>query len=354
MKNKGDNRLDIFDAIEFYDFDTNTFDESVFKLGNQLVLKKFYFEGYCRKQGGGKQLVVENLYFADNNFKNVKFFNVLFKNCGFNGAKFSGCEFHNVTFENCKFIFSLFSGVNHRLTNNNFIYERCKNNIDYIVIKDSRIENTAFEMSFIKFEAYNTIFYRSTSKYSIVEYSFYNSSTFADNSDLNSTIKFFFNDPKSRFHIKNVFNKCDVNINIDCEEYEPDYSYPSKLEFDKSVIIPYCKDIFIKKLPEISLINSVLESRPKSNPMNNLERELCVGPIGSRNEYTVYNVAKDMVTCGCWSAIDDDENRNTLELFRKRVEKVYGNDEDNREYYEQYMSAIEYFKRERERYLEFY
>ena len=354
MKYKGDKRLDIFNAIEFYDYETDVFDKSVFKIGDQLILKKFYFEGYCRKQGGNEQLVVENLYFGDNNFKNVKFFNVLFKNCNFRNTKFSGCEFHNVTFENCSILFSVFSGVNHRLTNNNFLYDNPKNIIDYIVIKNTRVESTAFEMSFIKFEAYSSLFYKSSSKYSSIKYSFYDSSTFVDNYDLNSTIKFVFNDPKSRFHSKNVFDKCSVNITIDSEQYKPNYSYPSKLVFDKSVIVLYCKDKFIKKLPEISLTNSVLEPNHRtyhSNPINNLDKELCVGPIGSRNDYTVYNVTKDMVTCGCWNAVDNDGKKNTLDLFKKRVEEEYGNDKNNKEYYEQYMSVIEYFKRERERYL---
>ena len=68
-----------------------------------------------------------------------------------------------------------------------------------------------------------------------------------------------------------------------------------------------------------------------------------IGPIGSRKAYTSYFVNKDNVRCGCWN----NYKGGTLEEFKNEVEKTY----PSGEYHDEYMIAIETFKKYRELYL---
>ena len=63
---------------------------------------------------------------------------------------------------------------------------------------------------------------------------------------------------------------------------------------------------------------------------------------GSDNRPTTYDVLNDQIICGCWAR---DEG-NTLENFEKRIEDVYGahGAEPDQKYYNEYMSAIKFFK----------
>ena len=63
---------------------------------------------------------------------------------------------------------------------------------------------------------------------------------------------------------------------------------------------------------------------------------------GSADRTTTYDVLNDQIICGCWVC---DEG-NTLENFEKRIEDVYGahGTEPNQKYYDEYMSAIKFFK----------
>ena len=63
---------------------------------------------------------------------------------------------------------------------------------------------------------------------------------------------------------------------------------------------------------------------------------------GSDNRPTTYDVLNDQIICGCWAC---DEG-NTLENFEKRIEDVYGENgtKPNEKYYQEYMSAIKFFK----------
>ena len=57
---------------------------------------------------------------------------------------------------------------------------------------------------------------------------------------------------------------------------------------------------------------------------------------------TTYDVLNNQVICGCWAC----SKGNTLENFEKRIEDVYGNQglTTNQKYYQEYMSAIKFFK----------
>lgn len=67
---------------------------------------------------------------------------------------------------------------------------------------------------------------------------------------------------------------------------------------------------------------------------------------GSANRPTTYDVLNDQIICGCWVC---DEG-NTLENFEKMIEDVYGENgtKPNEKYYQEYMSAIKFFKEMRE------
>ena len=57
---------------------------------------------------------------------------------------------------------------------------------------------------------------------------------------------------------------------------------------------------------------------------------------------TTYDVLNNQVICGCWAC----SKGNTLENFEKRIEDVYGDQglTTNQKYYNEYMSAIKFFK----------
>lgn len=73
-----------------------------------------------------------------------------------------------------------------------------------------------------------------------------------------------------------------------------------------------------------------------------------VGPIGSRNDYTVYRVEEDIVQCGCWR----EYAGGSLADFIARVNETYpeGN-EDGAKYRREYLAAIAMFRALREDYL---
>ena len=67
---------------------------------------------------------------------------------------------------------------------------------------------------------------------------------------------------------------------------------------------------------------------------------------GGANRPTTYDLLNDQIICGCWVC----SKGNTLENFEKRIEDVYGayRPELYEKYYNEYMSAIKFFKEMRE------
>ena len=67
--------------------------------------------------------------------------------------------------------------------------------------------------------------------------------------------------------------------------------------------------------------------------------------IGSRKGTTTYNATDDGVLCGCWN----EYKGGTLDEFTARVESVYGENgiSSQKQYYAEYMAAIEFFKKVR-------
>lgn len=63
---------------------------------------------------------------------------------------------------------------------------------------------------------------------------------------------------------------------------------------------------------------------------------ICVGPIGSRDAYTTYNLKTGTVCTGCF--------RGTLQEFEERVIAVHGAVDGGDKHYKPYMNLIEYFK----------
>ena len=73
-----------------------------------------------------------------------------------------------------------------------------------------------------------------------------------------------------------------------------------------------------------------------------------VGPIGSRNDYTVYRVEEDIVQCGCWR----EYAGGSLADFIARVNETYPEgDEDGAKYRREYFAAIAMFQALQEDYL---
>ena len=73
-----------------------------------------------------------------------------------------------------------------------------------------------------------------------------------------------------------------------------------------------------------------------------------VGPIGSRNDYTIYRVDEDIVQCGCWR----DYMGGSPADFITQVDKTYHeNDKDRVKYRREYLAAIAMFQMLREDYL---
>jgi uncharacterized protein YjbI with pentapeptide repeats len=67
----------------------------------------------------------------------------------------------------------------------------------------------------------------------------------------------------------------------------------------------------------------------------NLNKEIYyIGNIGNRNDFTLYNIKTDEITCGCW--------RGNLKDLNKRVIETYKN--KNKLYYKEYANAIKFFK----------
>ena len=73
-----------------------------------------------------------------------------------------------------------------------------------------------------------------------------------------------------------------------------------------------------------------------------------VGPIGSRNDYTIYRVDEDIVQCGCWRKYMG----GSLADFIARINEAYPEDnEDGMKYRREYLAAIAMFQALREDYL---
>lgn len=71
------------------------------------------------------------------------------------------------------------------------------------------------------------------------------------------------------------------------------------------------------------------------------DKILQVGPIGSRSDYTVYNVTQDIVQCGCWRGF----RGGSLDDFEMRVNEVYPN---GSRHGDEYRRLITWFKAERD------
>lgn len=73
-----------------------------------------------------------------------------------------------------------------------------------------------------------------------------------------------------------------------------------------------------------------------------------VGPVGSRNDYTVYRVEEDIVQCGCWR----EYMGGSLADFIARINEAYpeGN-KGGAKYRREYLAAIAMFRALREDYL---
>ena len=73
-----------------------------------------------------------------------------------------------------------------------------------------------------------------------------------------------------------------------------------------------------------------------------------IGPIGSRNDYTVYRVEEDIVQCGCWR----EYMGGTLADFIEHVNETYPEDDkDGAKYRREYLAVIAMFQSLREDYL---
>ena len=78
---------------------------------------------------------------------------------------------------------------------------------------------------------------------------------------------------------------------------------------------------------------------------NMSERVVQVGPIGSRRDYTIFWVDRNLVQCGCWNGYYG----GSLDEFKQRVDKTYpAENEDTLQYRNEYLAAIAMFERLRD------
>jgi uncharacterized protein YjbI with pentapeptide repeats len=78
---------------------------------------------------------------------------------------------------------------------------------------------------------------------------------------------------------------------------------------------------------------------------NMSERVVQVGPIGSRRDYTIFWVDRNLVQCGCWN----DYEGGSLDEFKKRVNETYpAENEDTLQFRNEYLAAIAMFERLRD------
>ena len=78
---------------------------------------------------------------------------------------------------------------------------------------------------------------------------------------------------------------------------------------------------------------------------NMSERVVQVGPIGSRRDYTIFWVDRNLVQCGCWN----DYKGGSLDEFKKRVNETYpAENEDPLQFRNEYLAAIAMFERLRD------
>ena len=72
------------------------------------------------------------------------------------------------------------------------------------------------------------------------------------------------------------------------------------------------------------------------------EKIIQVGPIGSRRDYTIFWVDRNLVQCGCWN----DYEGGSLDEFKKRVNETYpAENEDPLQFRNEYLAAIAMFER---------
>lgn len=75
------------------------------------------------------------------------------------------------------------------------------------------------------------------------------------------------------------------------------------------------------------------------------EKVIQVGPIGSRREYTIFWVDRNLVKCGCWN----DYDGGSLDEFKQRVDKTYpAENKDTLQFRNEYLAAIAMFERLRD------
>ena len=103
-------------------------------------------------------LEVSNLNVVASQFKNCKFYNIKFRECNFIGCSFTECDFGGggTIFENCSFLMEESISVPSLNVKDNLScsFINCKIyckftccNLSYLIIEDSYLKNTSFELS---------------------------------------------------------------------------------------------------------------------------------------------------------------------------------------------------------------
>lgn len=75
------------------------------------------------------------------------------------------------------------------------------------------------------------------------------------------------------------------------------------------------------------------------------EKVIQVGPMGSRRDYTIFWVDRNLVQCGCWNGYYG----GSLDEFKQRVDKTYpAENKDTLQFRNEYLAAIAMFERLRD------
>jgi len=335
---------------------------------NKMVMQQEVFDKICRDFENGKHVSIPDEYkynrkieisnigginyvvFNDLEFLEFVFdrkcINVIFDHCNFIKCDFKA-DLVNIKFDRCKFIHSVFKNITLQHT------KILDGTIEYCLFNSTFEDSAAIKGNSIYYSTFIARYNKSYTEYSFsnmhIEHSFIYleeclrvdiASIYARNTSMNISNPSIFKD--IRLELSSVTFKC----------VEEKYSTIKKFLFQ---IIANNSIIRANELLTDNYVYSISYIRNANNDITNIPDKyinttLKTKEIGSRKDYTYYDVKNNLVECGCWKCNNLGVKGGSLEDFEKRVLEVYP-DEENK-YHKEYMSAIAQFKKAREEYLE--
>ena len=333
-----------------------------------MVIRQEVFDRVYREFNVGKPISIPDYYkgyikidINDDGDHN----NLIFKDLEFLDFRFDMKDYKHIFFDHCAFTNSYFnSSFTATFAECSFRYCQCNSTFNNSKISGAHISHCVFYSVFEYSDFdHNSIFYSSLE----IAYNGNNPWTSFSNLHLvNSSI-----DVRKCFEMS--ISDIDASYSTirisDCSRFKEEISLDSsKLRIthesrsfkDTTLLFQINatqSNIIMDEWDHISsesYINNV-HSITTNVPKKYINTIIQTDRIGSREDYTYYDVTNNWVECGCWSCGKEESRPHgrskggTLEEFEKRVLSVYP-DESNK-YHKEYMDAIAQFKKAREEYL---